>query len=411
MADVFLARDEASGKLIALKRVRSGGSDPTLRRRFQREAEVNASLSHPNIVRMLDSGVDDEGPYLALEYVDGVNARVLFQSLSRADEVLPVTLWCVLALDLSAALLHAHRHRGGAILHRDLSPENVLIGVDGIARLADFGIAHWLEATRVTEHGSVRGKVAYMSSELLEGGDPSTASEVYSLAVVLFELASGVLPFLGDTEAALVRSILMAAPAQLGGLRPDLPAEAVAWVDSALGREAVARPALEALGAGFAANLDLSQARADLGRLVQRLSVRDPADRQTEREVEAYVPPAESTVKAPRFEPSRRWMLLTLAATGAVVAGVAVPFFLTPTPPPPSEAPQAAPAPIIATVVPPPTPAVVAAEPPAPVEPAPVVAVEPPQSTPERQAGVLAIRVIDGFAHVFNDGEIGRAHV
>jgi serine/threonine-protein kinase len=191
MGEVWLA-ERCDGQLrqqVALKRVRS--ATPALVRRMLRERELLARLSHPNIARFLDAGVDAAGvPFLVLEYVEGE----------------PIDRWCAarasplreridLLLAVGEALAHAHRH---LIVHRDLKPANVLVDAGGTPRLLDFGIAKLLDDTAAgqTETGLAAMTPAWAAPEQLLGGEVTTATDVHALGLLGFELLAGALPAL-----------------------------------------------------------------------------------------------------------------------------------------------------------------------------------------------------------------------
>jgi serine/threonine protein kinase len=250
MADVFLARDTArGGRLVALKRLRVGDQDT--RTHFTREARIGALLSHPNVVRVEDAGEDEEGLFIALEFVDGVSASRLLRFFAHQRAALPLELWFVLARDIAAGLHYAHtvRLKGitAGVLHRDLSPDNVLVSLEGVARLSDFGLAYVEGDTRLTRTGTVKGKVAYLAPELFESAAPSIATDVYAMGVMLFRLASGVAPFRGSNDGELILNILRGERPMLSALRPDLPGPIAAWVQQSIGQRAAERPPLSAL--------------------------------------------------------------------------------------------------------------------------------------------------------------------
>jgi len=194
MGTVYLA-ERIDGDLrqrVALKLLRLDvGADAALARRFASERRILAALGHPNIARLLDAGVTAEGrPFLAMEHVDG----------ERIDR------WCAahaptlrarieLFLKVCAAVDHAHRH---LVIHRDIKPANILVDADGEPKLLDFGIARLLEADDAlqrTETGAHALTLAYASPEQVEGRTLNTATDVYSLGVVLYELLTGVRPY------------------------------------------------------------------------------------------------------------------------------------------------------------------------------------------------------------------------
>ncbi len=197
MADVFRARDLELDREVAIKSLRDVSDVDSAR--FACEAELLSRLQHPAIVQLLDSGVDDGRPWLALELVEGrTMSRVLMQ-----DSPEPSTL-AEIAIQVADALAHAHDH---GIVHRDVKPSNVLVTDDGQAKLTDFGVARVAEASAsLTLTGHTIGTAAYLSPEQVRGEMVSGASDVYALGLVLLEALTGERAYGGPpVEAALAR--------------------------------------------------------------------------------------------------------------------------------------------------------------------------------------------------------------
>ncbi|MCU1349871.1 MAG: serine/threonine protein kinase with repeat [Acidobacteria bacterium] len=221
MGSVFLAaRDDAQfEQRVAIKLVRGGAAGAALLGRFRQERQILAALEHPNIARLLDGGATADGlPYLVMEYVEGTPIDVYCRERS-----LPVAVRLRLFLDLCDAVQYAHRN---LVIHRDIKPANVLVTSDGIPKLLDFGIAK-LTSDEVPGDATVTRLMTpdYASPEQLAGLPVTTASDVYSLGVLLFELLTGTRPFAGRTrtnETEAPRPSSVAAPAGARGLRGDL---------------------------------------------------------------------------------------------------------------------------------------------------------------------------------------------
>src|SRR3954453_17774564 len=182
MATVYLAEDERLGRKVAVKRLHSDSPDDAARR-FEREAKVGASLSHPNLVTVFDTVADDEGVLIVMEYVEGENLAQLM-----ARERVPPEQAVSIIRQVAGALDHAH-HAG--VVHRDVKPPNILISPDGKAKLVDLGIATASERTQITAAGTVLGTPSYMAPEQLEGGRITKAVDIYALGAVAFELLAG----------------------------------------------------------------------------------------------------------------------------------------------------------------------------------------------------------------------------
>jgi len=227
---VFRARHTGSGQEVALKVSRSRVQDVRRRERFEREARITASLRHPGIVAVHSVGVVDDRPYLACELVRG--ARTL-------DEVAPeldLRARVALVRDAAAALGHAH---AAGVVHRDVKPQNLLVDGAGRMRVADFGLAAAPGQERLTQTGAVMGTPCYMAPELAVADRAAVgpATDVWGLAVVLYELLTGELPFTGDSFFELAVQIRKAAPTPPSALAPEVDGDLDAVVARALARD------------------------------------------------------------------------------------------------------------------------------------------------------------------------------
>lgn len=201
MADVHRASDTTLQRTVAVKILRDTAGDASDRARFVREARTLASLSHRNLVMVLDAGIGDEDdrPFLVMELVEG---RSLSEAL--AGGALPAQEVARIGGQLAAGLAYAH-DRG--VVHRDVKPANVLLSDEGRVKLADFGIARLIgDTVRHTRTGTAIGTAAYLSPEQVRGEDVTGAADVYALGLVLLEALTGTRAFPGSaTEAALAR--------------------------------------------------------------------------------------------------------------------------------------------------------------------------------------------------------------
>jgi len=209
MGEVYRGRDRQTGVEVAVKRLRSGpgADDVELLARFSREAEILRRLDHPNIVQMLAivpgsniPGSADEQHSIVMEYVPGGSLR---RELVR-QTLLPQVEALLLTLEVADALAQAHRLD---VIHRDVKPENVLLAQDGTVRLSDFGLARMGERS-FTAPGTVLGTVAYLSPEVLWGHEVDARTDLWSLGVMLFEMLSGVRPFVASSPGATLTAIL-----------------------------------------------------------------------------------------------------------------------------------------------------------------------------------------------------------
>ncbi len=194
MGQVYLGRDPSLDRKVAIKTVKDLDLEPEKKQRFldrfKNEARAAARLSHASIVQVYDVGEDEGlGPFLVLEYIRGSSLK---QILREAGPLLPARL-CEVARDLGAGIDVAH---AAGIIHRDIKPDNVLTGEDGRAKLADFGVARVPDAA-LTKEGQFLGTPCYAAPETLSAGRYSPQSDLFSFAVVLYELASGERAFPG----------------------------------------------------------------------------------------------------------------------------------------------------------------------------------------------------------------------
>jgi eukaryotic-like serine/threonine-protein kinase len=189
MATVELARDTELDRRVAVKRLFASLADDTVfRQRFLREARMAAALSHPNLVAVFDVGDEDGLPYIVMEYVDGETLA----DLMRRTGPVPPDRAVDLLLQVCAGLQHAH---AAGLVHRDIKPQNLLVRSDGVVKIADFGIARTLQATQLTQAGTVLGTAAYLAPEQAVGERVAAAADIYSLGAVGYELLSGRTPY------------------------------------------------------------------------------------------------------------------------------------------------------------------------------------------------------------------------
>ncbi len=281
MAETFLAeRHGVAGfaQRVCVKRVLPAFcTDPVFVAMFQGEARLAARLVHPHIAQVYDFGAHEGQWWMALELVDGVDLRALLRAMRALGQPMPIDLVVLILTDVCSALAHAHAARP-AVVHRDVSPSNVLLSREGAVKLADFGIAKQTSGERATASG-IKGKVPYMSPEQALGGAVDARSDLFSLGVLSFELLAGRRPFDGPTELATLANLAGDRRPALGPLAPHAPPALVALVERLLAPTPDARPAsanavLDALSAGAP---PLSARRA-LGAMVDRVRPVAPDD-------------------------------------------------------------------------------------------------------------------------------------
>jgi eukaryotic-like serine/threonine-protein kinase len=256
MSSVFKARDTLLERHVALKILHQHFTeDEQYVERFRREARAVASLSHPNIVTILDRGEDEGRQFIVFELVEG---RTLAEAL-RDEGRLPVRRALEIAVQVARGLGFAHEQ---GLIHRDVKPQNVILNGDGRAKVTDFGIARSLDVQGVTQSGAVLGTSNYIAPEQASGRPVDRTTDVYSLGVVLFELLTGEVPFPGESFVAVAMQHVSEPPPSVLEVRPDVPVRVARAVDRALEKDPAERfPTMDAFAA------ELQACLAELGSL------------------------------------------------------------------------------------------------------------------------------------------------
>ncbi len=285
MAEVFLARPEGQDRLVAVKRILpSVAADDDFIAMFIDEAKIAGQLTHPNIAQILDIGRINNSYFIAMEYVSGQDLRGLWDRTREAapstPRGMPIPIVCHLVKKLAEALDHAHRKRDAkgrplGIIHRDVSPQNVLVSYDGELKIIDFGIAKAANRIVKTQTGVLKGKFAYMAPEQARGDPIDHRSDVFAIGVILYELLTGERAFRGDTDFVLLEKVRRVDVVAVRELRSDLPRELERIVNKALSREAGDRYAWASVLAGdldrFMSDQGITTSRDELGAFVRRL--------------------------------------------------------------------------------------------------------------------------------------------
>ncbi|SET36499.1 Stk1 family PASTA domain-containing Ser/Thr kinase [Paenibacillus sp. NFR01] len=217
MALVYRAHDILLNRNVAIKVLRNQFvHDEEFIRRFRREAQSAASLSHPNVVSIYDVGQEEDIHYIVMEYVEGKNLNEIIKERAplQVDEAVRI------ASQICDALEHAHQNQ---IIHRDIKPHNILIGRNGRVKVTDFGIARAVTSTTITQTGSVVGSVHYFSPEHAKGVTTGEKSDLYSLGIVLYQMLTGVLPFLGESPISVALKHLQEEFEEPRKLNPLIP--------------------------------------------------------------------------------------------------------------------------------------------------------------------------------------------
>ncbi|GAW91420.1 Stk1 family PASTA domain-containing Ser/Thr kinase [Calderihabitans maritimus] len=230
MAVVYKGRDTLLNRMVTIKVLREQhASDEDFVRRFQREAQAVASLSHPNIVSIFDVGEEDGLHYLVMEYVEGRTLKEIIREKAPLDVRNAINI----VTQICDALDHAHEN---GIVHRDIKPHNILVTPAGRVKVTDFGIAKAPTTATVTYTGTIVGSVHYISPEQARGEATGAKSDLYSLGVVMYEMLTGKLPFSGESPISVALKHIQSEPTPPRELNPDLPPSVEAVILKALAK-------------------------------------------------------------------------------------------------------------------------------------------------------------------------------
>ena len=306
MAEVFLARQrgvEGFDRRVAVKRIL-----PHLSERadfvgmFLDEARLAARLSHPNIVHIYEFGKVDQDYFIAMEYVEGPHAGQLIKR--AAEEPLPAVLVARIGADAASALAYAHRLEDAdgtplQVVHRDISPQNLMLSYDGVVKLVDFGIAKAASAGEETQPGVVKGKYAYMSPEQTMGKSLDGRSDVFSLALVMWELLAGRHVVDRRDPAASMRAIRDGRFPPIEEVAPRVPAPLAAAIGQALEVDRDERSTAAELGVTLEAFIKSSPDLATGMQLSEWIHARFPRTSNTAEHPALPAGAPQKTVAAP----------------------------------------------------------------------------------------------------------------
>lgn len=366
MGEVYLARQQGPAgfaRLVVLKRLLPHlAKEPAFLQMFLNEARVVSMLSHPHVAHVHELGEDAGTWFLVMEYVHGRSLQQVLRTLDQRGRLLSPALAVRLVVQALRGLQHAHElrvdGRPAPVIHRDMSPDNILVGFNGVAKLIDFGIARSAETVSTTRTGTVKGKFAYMAPERFEGGsaevDPRV--DVWSMGIVAWECLVGRRPFRGPSDAALVGAILNTEPGSLSEHNPAVPRELEALVLRALEKDRARRfqsaeefaTALE----GWLASTGQRVGEPELAALMKGLfgEEENPALARASLASAPLVPELATAASAPTVltahtpsPPRRRWPLVVGSAVAVSLGAAAFLAWRTEPPPRPAPPPESAP--------------------------------------------------------------------
>lgn len=247
MAEVYLSKSTGAvgvNKFVAIKRILPQYSDhQEFIDMFKEEAKIAVNLNHGNVVSIYDFGVERSQFFLVMEYVEGRNLRQVLNELKKTNTQFVIEQIVYMMKEVAAGLDHAHRCIDGTtgkplnIVHRDMSPQNIMVSFEGEVKIIDFGIAKAETQMEATKAGTLKGKYGYMSPEQADGQSIDTRTDIFSLGIVLWELLANDRLFTSNSEAAILRKIRECQVPSIRKINPSVPPELERIVNKALAKD------------------------------------------------------------------------------------------------------------------------------------------------------------------------------
>lgn len=244
MAEIWLAEQSGPGgfqRELVIKRILPHlASDPDFTQMFLDEAHLVAQLNHPQIAQIFELGQIDGHYFIAMEFLDGIDIEKLIILARDSNVQLPLNIACKIVSDVLLALDYAHEFTGKDgepynLVHRDVSPQNVLLSNDGVIKLVDFGVAKAKSNRSKTEPGGVKGKFAYMAPEQIQSNEVDRRADLFAVGLLLFEISTLTRPFGDDLQA--VTGIMSLEPPDARTIRPDIPQPIIDVIAKALQKD------------------------------------------------------------------------------------------------------------------------------------------------------------------------------
>lgn len=283
MAEVFKANStsmQGFQKLVAIKRILPElTKKPRFVRMFLDEAKVSLHLNHNNCVQIFDLGRAGDTYFIVMEFVDGTNLKHIIEDMQNHHELMPVEHAVYISIEICKGLAHAHNKKdlGGTplqIVHRDISPPNVLVSIEGEVKITDFGLAKAQSQAEVTDPGVVKGKFGYLSPEAADGETVDHRTDIFAVGILLWEMLVGKRLFLGRTDYDTLALVQRAKVEPVSNYRSDIPVQLEQILERALAREPGRRyqdaQSLAAALAGFLFSYGRPVTSFDIAGMAQR---------------------------------------------------------------------------------------------------------------------------------------------